>query len=441
MERKFYPENFEKYLKGHTDQFKITPSKKVWQGIYNDMHPGTRWPSITISLVFIFALVIIGHLNSNNNYKNVLYNLNNLSAFNIKPTAPSKSNNKNRAYLLPLKNYKETNTNIQDNEQSFEKNTSANANLNSNVTEDNNFKSPSNSTGKVAYISSDKKENNTYTTAENSTDNIQNGEANIKPSVANADPKLNSSIRNNVISNTTSADNNISKSSKVRKNPAIFSYYISPSFSYRSFSDSKMNTAVNHKPMAGYEAGIALSTRLIKQLRFTTGLQFNYSGYHIKASSTHPIQANLILNTDFPGQFNTYSAVSTYGNGIGNENTRLKNYSFQLSAPTGFQYSFGGEDKDKFVIEATLQPTYIMASNAYLLSTDKKNYLNDPFLFRRWNMNTGFSTSVSIKSNSFNWQIGPQIRYQLLSTYSKSYPVKEHLINYGIRIGISKISK
>ncbi len=119
----------------------------------------------------------------------------------------------------------------------------------------------------------------------------------------------------------------------------------------------------------------------------------------------------------------------------------LKNYSYQISIPTGLQYTFGGEDKDKFVTEATIQPTYIIASKAYLLSTDRKNYINDPFLTNRWNMSAAFSTSVSIKSNSYNWQIGPQIRYQLLSTYSRNYPVKEHLINYGIRLGISKISK
>ncbi|MEJ7820810.1 MAG: hypothetical protein WKF85_00735, partial [Chitinophagaceae bacterium] len=66
MERNFYPENFENYLKGHADQFKMTPSKKVWHGIYNDIHPGTRWPSVAMSMVFIFTLVIIGHLNTNN---------------------------------------------------------------------------------------------------------------------------------------------------------------------------------------------------------------------------------------------------------------------------------------------------------------------------------------------------------------------------------------
>src|SRR5687768_2308880 len=75
MERKFYPENFERFLRGHADQFKMTPSKKVWHGIYNDLHPGRRWPSIAMTMVFIFTLVIIGHLNTNNSDKASLRDL------------------------------------------------------------------------------------------------------------------------------------------------------------------------------------------------------------------------------------------------------------------------------------------------------------------------------------------------------------------------------
>ena len=68
MERKFYTDNFEKLLKENADQFKMYPSKKVWHGLYNDLHPGKRWPSITMSILFLFSLVIIGHLNTGNNY-------------------------------------------------------------------------------------------------------------------------------------------------------------------------------------------------------------------------------------------------------------------------------------------------------------------------------------------------------------------------------------
>jgi hypothetical protein len=101
---------------------------------------------------------------------------------------------------------------------------------------------------------------------------------------------------------------------------------------------------------------------------------------------------------------------------------------------------FSKSDNIKFGAAAAFLPSFTISSRGYLLSTDKRNYLTAPDLFRTWNMNTNFTTYVSFASSSFNWQIGPQVRYQLLSTYTNQYPVKEHLINYGIRIGISKNS-
>ena len=184
-----------------------------------------------------------------------------------------------------------------------------------------------------------------------------------------------------------------------------------------------------------------MSFNIFKKLQFTAGFQVNYSGYNIRANNVHPIISTLLLNSETQGQYTVYSAMSHYGNSTGNEFTKLKNYSLQASLPIGLQYVFAGNDDIKFSAAFSVSPSVIISSNAYLLSADKKNYLTYPDLFRKWNMNTSFATYVSFSSNSFNWQIGPQIRYQLLSTYSKQYQEKEHLVNYGIRIGISKISK
>src|SRR5665647_1148501 len=66
MERRFFMNDFEQSLKEHADEFKMIPSKRVWHGIYNDIHPGRRWPSVAMSLALIFTLVVIGHLNTHN---------------------------------------------------------------------------------------------------------------------------------------------------------------------------------------------------------------------------------------------------------------------------------------------------------------------------------------------------------------------------------------
>src|SRR6185312_13883706 len=65
MERRFsMNDDFEESLKKHADDFKMIPSKKVWHGIYNDLHPGRRWPSVAMTFLLIFTLVVVGHLNT-----------------------------------------------------------------------------------------------------------------------------------------------------------------------------------------------------------------------------------------------------------------------------------------------------------------------------------------------------------------------------------------
>jgi hypothetical protein len=64
MERRFDMSDFEQSLKDHADQFSLIPSKRVWNGIYNNLHPGSKWPSVTVALIFLITLVTVGNLNN-----------------------------------------------------------------------------------------------------------------------------------------------------------------------------------------------------------------------------------------------------------------------------------------------------------------------------------------------------------------------------------------
>jgi SH3-like domain-containing protein len=55
---------------------------------------------------------------------------------------------------------------------------------------------------------------------------------------------------------------------------------------------------------------------------------------------------------------------------------------------------------------------------------------------RQWNMATNIGAFMSVNSKKLNWQLGPQVNYQLLSSYTDAYPVKEHYINYGIKLAV-----
>lgn len=462
MERKFYPENFEKFLKGHADQFKLTPSKKVWHGIYNDLHPGRRWPSVAMSMLFIFTLVIIGHLNTNNGHNTALYDLNSLHASNIaKPIASKQSIKRSNTKLTITENNSTQNNNTGTDpfnvpQLSGINNTQASITIagipNMNESKfDNVVESKSNNVApqnKNEILSSEKIEKNVIqtspaevsaiNTSENS-DKINNNEAPVIQATSNTTEVIYTPVEKaaSIIPQANAAT--IHKPKRI--NNVTWTYYLAPSLSYRFLSDKDVSNAVIHKPIIGYEGGAAMSINIFKKLQFTTGLQLNYSGYNIRANNTHPTISTLILNTETAGQYSVYTSNSFYGNSTGSELTRLKNYSLQASVPIGLQYIFGGNDNIKFGAAAALQPTFIFTDKAYLLSTDRRNYLTAPELLRKWNMNANLTPYVTFNSNSFNWQIGPQVRYQFLSTYSNLYQVKEHLVNYGIRIGISKSSK
>lgn len=459
MERNFYPENFERFLRGHADQFKMSPSKKVWHGIYNDLHPGRRWPSIAMSMLFIFTLVIVGHLNTNNGRTTSLHDLSTLQAANkIKPAGTSNTVKQSKANLKEKVVNNAGEIIADDNtfynitaQQPIAKNTEPPG-----ITTDVMNSNETNLTG----ASENKNENPSFNKIEIPVTNtpvpndlietpkvgltINNKEETIN---STPDPaKEINSFTNETLSpetllNTPSEAGAINSLKLKKLNNVTWSYYLAPSLSHRFISDDKINNAVIHKPMLGYEAGTAMSFNIFKKLQFTSGLQVNYTGYNIRANNTHPTFALLVLNSEVPGQYTSHSSISHYGNRTGSEFTQLKNYSLQASVPIGLQYLLAENDNVTFGAAASFQPSFIIASQAYLLSTDRRNYLQNPYLFRQWNMNTNFTLYTSFRSNSFNWQIGPQVRYQLLSSYTRKYPVKENLVNYGIRVGISKISK
>ena len=465
MERKFYPENFERFLRGHADQFKMSPSKKVWHGIYNDLHPGRRWPSIAMSMLFIFTLVIVGHLNTNNGRTTPLQDLSSLQASNnIKTINKSQTVKPNKTNLK--ENFVNNTGEVTADDNDFDNVTSPESIAKNTV--------PSITTGELTNInepelivsSENKNENPSLNRIEIPVTNIpasnpliekpkiemttNNEEETTTTNTINPVKGINSFSEethtketrlNNPSENNSSEANAVHGLKPKKINNVTWSYYISPSISYRFLSDDKINNTVMHKSMLGYEAGTAMSFNIFKRLQFTSGLQVNYTGYNIRANSTHPTFALLVLNSEVPGQYTSHSSISHYGNRTGSEFTQLKNYSLQASVPVGLEYLVAESNNVKFGAAASFQPSFIIASQAYLLSTDGRNYLQNPDLHRRWNMNTNFTLYTSFKSNSFNWQIGPQVRYQLLSSYSKKYPVKENLVNYGIRVGISKISK
>ena len=105
--------------------------------------------------------------------------------------------------------------------------------------------------------------------------------------------------------------------------------------------------------------------------------------------------------------------------------------------PVGLEVNLFGNKKLQVGIAGTVQPTYLLNRNTYLITADYK-YATEPALVRKWNVNTSAEAFVSYKTGDLKWQVGPQVRYQLFSSYIKEYPIRENLYNYGIKIGVTK---
>jgi hypothetical protein len=236
-----------------------------------------------------------------------------------------------------------------------------------------------------------------------------------------------------------------------------FSYqiYIAPSISYRTLlEDNSMaketnsgpvalnyvadvNKVVRHKPGTGIELGVAFMYNLSNSVRVKSGFQFNMRQYSIEAyrSSTELASIALMGNN----RIDTVKTLSFYRNNNGYYSAELVNRYYQVSVPIGIEWQVVGNKKVQLNVAGTIQPTYLLNRNAYLLSTNFKNYTESPGIVRQWNINSNIEAFISVKVGDFKWQLGPQLRYQPYSTFIPEYPIKEHLMDYGLKLGVSKM--
>jgi hypothetical protein len=227
-------------------------------------------------------------------------------------------------------------------------------------------------------------------------------------------------------------------------------FFVTPTISYRKLDENKkfdndagfpfasltdVNKAVTHKPDMGLQIGLSARYPVTRNLKIRGGLQFNLNRYDIKAFAYNPEVATIELNgTNGNSSVSTWTEYRTYS---GYKSDWLKNFYFSVSAPIGAELTLVGNKKTSFGIAGTIQPTYIIKDRAYLISSDYKNYAKVPWLIRHVNLNTGFEAFVNYTSGKTKWQVGPQVRYQVLSSFHNKYPVKENLFDFGMKIGIT----
>jgi len=479
MERDFYNEEFEDLIREKTDQYKMYPSDKVWKGIHSSLHARRRrfviGMSILVSGILLFAgkeLIAPGkHPITQKIAQNTSTSPKSASeealSENDQPTPESYFKDPERVINKPAPQRPQTLNeviafNILDNSGSTKEPAIA-------VTQASQIDIASIVEASPFLPSADLSLMMPKATVQH----LQLEATASRPSTVISEHPVSSTIETAQKSNIAnySADDKkqidwlqeraLQHLSPIKQHKLNWQVYFSPTVNYRklsggNYADSRStvqnvpialihygnaNDFVDHTPAIGYEFGGNMLYQLTRNLSVKVGLQFNYTRYMIRAYSSTPELATIALNSYYGYFADSITGYTNVRNFSGKSKEYLQNRYFQISAPVGLEMRVFGNGKLQFNIGATIQPTYLLNRNSYLLTTDYTNYTKEPSLFRKWNLNGGLEAFISYRIGNLRWQIGPQFRYQLFSTYTDKYPLKENLMEYGIKIGITKVSR
>jgi hypothetical protein len=427
MERNFTNENFERFLRQNAEGLRMHASDRVWKGISKRLNRRRRRIGFVLSLSLL-AVSSLGYYLMNDT---------------VEPASQK------MAGSVPRQTIAVSNEPVKNIGQDTKQTLAVNKNLRQNTQNSINGGFLASRAGiplsafNAAYANSLISENEFTPTIVDSYDEVHTKAASPVVEKSKEHPTYPMTIESVVNSYIPTA----------KKSKLSWQIYFTPTVSYRKLSENKtyqqsvplpnaplsylynINSVVTHKPDFGFEIGFAAKYAIAKDVKLRAGLQFNINRYDIKAFSS-PTQLATIRLNDRNGvdQVNT---VTNYNNFGGYKTNWLENFYFQVSAPVGVEVRLRGDDKMAFGLASTIQPTYVLGDRAYLISTDYKNYAEVPWLIRRWNVNTNLETFVAYSTGHLKWQVGPQVRYQLLSSFVKKYPVKENLFDFGLKVGVS----
>ena len=471
MERDFYNEEFEDLIRQKAGQYKMYPSDKVWKNIHASLHTRRRW-FIAGMFTLITGILFFAGKELLAPPVHIVIAEKIIEKGDVTKASPSKKIEE--VSITPaFPEFKISSSSTKS--ESIDNNESNNDSLIliSSLINNIDAGSPSATAEGISENSADDKVMPRPHQAFNSAtidiaDAGNNSPASQEIASVNAKPALQSAVSNaSMINSEDKKQTSLLQStapyelaSLKKLNRKYWQLYLSPTASYRRLTggdiyanmksnllngpiasttqNSNLNQYINNKPAVGFEVGGSFLYRFTRNLSFKAGLQFNYSSYNINAYASNTQPATIALNSYYGYPTNTVTSFSNISTVGGKAAVNIKNQYYQISAPLGFELRIMGNEKLQLHVGATVQPTYLLNRNAYLLTADYTNYTQEPSLFRKWNVNGAVEAFISYKIGKIRWQIGPQFRYQLLSTYTSQYPITENLKEFGIKLGISK---
>ena len=485
MQRDFNNSDFEQFLKQNADQYRMFPSDKVWDNIHNTLHTRRRWYGIGLTLLLLTTAVVTWvMLTTSERNREVASTIPATTekqapvtetkhipkSLVIAPARPSGNSNGN-SFITSAENLQknlyvqggmetvsEPGTIVTPDEIAYT--TPPPARPDQPIQQPVIIR-PSSPAKQLAPVRSTinspvaiAKANNYLFVVDNNP--APNQEADKTEATLTTETTGSPTYFPLTIESVVNSYRHIQKRKKVS-----LEVYFSPTISYRQLRENKdfinsarnanaatngtsplsqpysadVNAAVTHKPDVGLQLGFAAGYPLGKNLRLIGGLQFNISKYDIRAYN-YPVELTTIALNNPNGRTSTVYTLTNYRNDGGYKANWLHNLYFSASAPIGLEYKLAGNRRNYFGVSGTVQPSFILSNRAYVLSTDYKNYAEIPSLIRKWNINTGFELFAGYTTGKVKWRIGPQVRYQVMSSFIKKYPVQEHLFDFGLKLGV-----
>src|SRR6478735_3788346 len=414
MDDKMYQDEFEQFLQDEVKQHRMYPSDHIWKNIRTELHGYRALPALTFISLFIITALTISTLLNNHPDRHVLIPA--AAVINQHALAQSENATVPVSQQPVATNYFETITPGQVTAATFANlvETPAQESLvvrnNSNDFAAVTVKTISNNDQRV-YVNkqADKAIPEVATfTIENAFVANAVAEKNTLPELITAETSSTTADQKKTDTHSSADDylkdfGFVTVTPTSRRNSKFgFQFYVTPSNSYRILSDEKVkeiiqpavaatitnatqnaplsanlsadvNDIVRHKPAMGFEIGFAVLYNISNKLKFKTGGQLNVRQYYIETfqSLTNDLTSLSLIN--YRG-IETVSFYSPYNNNTGYRKTQLDNKVYQLSIPIGIQWDAVQGKHFGINAEGSVQPTFTLNTNTYLLSTDYKHY-------------------------------------------------------------------
>lgn len=500
MENPYDHTEFEDFLKEQADHYRLYPSDQTWRRIQNQIHGHKKWPALTTISVLVISMLVIGTLIIKPEIKTTILAVNTKTneltqpalANSNEPDNADVSKQKDAALAGNLAIDKITqHTMAAVAETIQEKNAASNffqavnmaknIDLQENTLIAGNLNTPSKFSKNNFVTKADFEKQAGKSREKKDQENLFDFALKTISQPFTLNPGLNYVayaaqhnkdnpyyIRYAVNTYTTSDIDEILENSRSNYNyrpfknsisKFDFQFYLTPSVSYRRLTDNEqgkaastyvsalslatspfvfdVNKLVSHKPAIGYEVGFSMGYKLSDRLSLKTGLQFNMDQYNIDAY-LYSASVNAAPAEYTPTIFSPFLVNRTI---VSSSPFTLKNRYYQLSVPVGIDYKILEKGKLSWNVATSIQPTYTFDKEPFVVSTNYKDFADGSQLMRNWNVNGNVETYLSYKMGSVKWQVGPQFRYQFLPSMSDAYPIKEYLLNYGLKIGFTKTIK